>query len=80
MKLWYHVLSQITAKNIGLNAVLKQEKNYSGHGFKTEGMLTRYILTDRIRKKSSINLIDCNKVDINILKDYDRENFPAERI
>jgi GNAT superfamily N-acetyltransferase len=77
MELWNHAMRHLDGCNVGLDAVVEQERTYTRSGFSTHYRSTRYEgMGGGSRPEGVVRL---ESVDFAEVAAYDRQCFPGER-
>ncbi|MDX2232246.1 MAG: GNAT family N-acetyltransferase [Leptolyngbyaceae cyanobacterium bins.349] len=79
MQLWSAVLNTLSGRNIGLDGVLAQQKNYQQSGFQ---FAYRNIRFEGVSNSESINLpgvVELSNIPFEVIADYDQKFFPSDR-
>lgn len=79
MQLWNAALSYLAGRNIGLDGVVAQQSNYQQSGFKLAYRNIRYGGISGGSESNRSNIIPLSQVPFEIIEQYDRPFFPAER-
>lgn len=79
IKIWEKGIEYLQERNIGLDGVLAQQKNYERYGFKLAYKNIRFSGIAKGTYKFSENLDDLKKISIEKLVSYDTKMFGANR-
>lgn len=79
MRMWHKGMEHIGDRNIGLDAVIKQQENYKKSGFRFAHKNFRYCGIVEQKTEPSDNLVDIKQVPFEELVEYDSQMFPTIR-
>jgi GNAT superfamily N-acetyltransferase len=79
IQLWRKAVEYLTGKNVGLDGVVAQQKNYMKSGFNLAYQNIRYQGKGRGKEGKYPDLIDLAEVPFTKVVAYDKALFPAER-
>jgi len=77
LRLWQAAMQRLAGHNVGLDGVLAQQENYRRSGFTLAYRNIRFEGQGGIA--ASQDLSDARAVPFDVLRDYDRQAFPADR-
>ena len=80
MQIWNSALELLTGRNIGLDGVVEQQKNYQRSGFK---YAHRNIRFEGRRSTAGVSgdreIVELTSLSLDSIEAYDRDKFPADR-
>jgi ribosomal protein S18 acetylase RimI-like enzyme len=79
-KLWQAGMAALKGRNVGLDGVVAQQNNYRKSGFKLAWRNIRYAGGGGGTAPESGEIADISSLPLEIIADYDRRFFPAQRL
>ena len=80
LKIWQRALKHLQGRNIGLDGVINQQKNYRLSGFKLAHRNSRYQGMTKKYHNADFPVYEINNCDFKIVEEYDQHFFPESRI
>ena len=79
-KLWQAGMAALKGRNVGLDGVVAQQNNYRKSGFKLAWRNIRYAGGGGGTAPECDDIVDISSLPLEIIADYDRRFFPAQRL
>jgi len=76
---WNTALDTLSGRNIGLDGVLSQQKNYQKSGFRFAYHTIRYESVAEVVSISHPGIVQLSKIPFEIIAAYDQPFFPGDR-
>ncbi len=80
MQLWNAALDTLSGRNIGLDGVLAQQKNYQESGFQFAYRNIRFEGMSSSKSVSHPGVVDLSTIPFEVIAAYDRSFFPGDRV